>query len=88
MALAEPFQLTTDDELKFVPFTVRVNPLPPAVFDVGLMDGVVGTGFFIVKVWEFEVPPPGVELTTVTAAVPAIVMSDERIAAVSWVAET
>ncbi len=40
------------------------------------------------KVWAFEVPPPGVGLNTVTWAVPAVAMSAAVIAAVNWVEET
>ena len=50
VVLEEPFQLTTEVETKFVPFTVRVNWEPPAVADVGDMFVVVGTGLFTVKV--------------------------------------
>jgi hypothetical protein len=42
----------------------------------------------MVKVAELEVPPPGVGLLTVTAAVPAEAISEVRIDAVSCVAET
>jgi hypothetical protein len=48
-----PFHLTTEPLTKLVPFTVRVNPAPPAVADVGLRLVVVGTGLsgtLIVKV--------------------------------------
>jgi hypothetical protein len=50
---SEPFHLTTEPEIKFVPFTVRVNPAPPAVAEFGLRLVVVGTGLsgtLIVKV--------------------------------------
>ncbi len=67
---------------------VRVNPEPPAVVDVGERDVVVGTGLFMVNVWELEVPPPGVGLNTVTVEVPAVVISDAKIEAVICVAET
>ena len=86
-----PFHLTTELEIKFVPLTVRVKAVPPAVADVGLRLVVVGTGLsgtLIVKVWELEVPPPGVGLKTVTRAVPAVAMSAARIDAVTWVALT
>jgi hypothetical protein len=47
---------------------------------------VVGTGFALtVKVWPFDVPPPGAELNTVTVCVPAAATSVAGIAAVSWV---
>ena len=87
----EPFHLTTELEMKLVPFTVRVKPAPPAVAELGLRLVVVGTGLsgtLIVKVWAFEVPPPGAGLKTVTLAVPAVAMSAARIDAVSCVALT
>ncbi len=43
---------------------------------------------FFVKVCALEVPPPGVELKTVTKAVPVADMSAAVIAAVNWVEET
>ena len=39
-----PFHLTTEPEMKLVPFTVRVKAGPPAVADEGLRLVVVGTG--------------------------------------------
>ena len=48
-----PFHLTTELEMKLVPFTVRVKAVPPAVADEGLRLVVVGRGLFgtlIVKV--------------------------------------
>ena len=61
---------------KFVPFTVNVNVAAPAVTLLGEMETSVGTGLFptalIVKVKEFDVPPPGAGVITVTAAVPAV----------------
>jgi len=48
-----PFHLTTELEMKFVPFTVTVKPAPPAVADEGLRLVVVGRGLsgtLIVKV--------------------------------------
>ena len=81
-----PFHLTTELEMKLVPFTVRVKPAPPAVADEGLRVVVVGTGLsgtLIVKVWALEVPPPGVGLKTVTLAVAAVAMSAARIDAVT-----
>ena len=48
-----PFHLTTELLTKLVPFTVRVNAVPPAVADEGLRLVVVGRGLsgtLIVKV--------------------------------------
>jgi hypothetical protein len=86
-----PFHLTTELEMKLVPFTVSVKADPPAVAELGLRLVVVGRGLsgtLIVKVWALEVPPPGVGLKTVTLAVPAVAMSAAAIEAVSWVALT
>ena len=77
--------------MKLVPFTLRVKAGPPAVAEEGLRLVVVGTGLsgtLIVKVWAFEVPPPGAGLNTVTLAVPAEAISAARIEAVSCVDET
>src|SRR5882724_10918649 len=75
--------------MKLVPFTVKVNAAPPNVAAVGLKLVVVGTGLpVMVKVWAFEVPPPGAGLNTVTDAVPTAATSVAGIAAVSCVAET
>jgi hypothetical protein len=44
VARALPFQFTTESARKFVPFTVNVNPAPPADVEEGLKVVVVGTG--------------------------------------------
>jgi len=82
-----PFQRMTDVIAKFVPVAVNVNAPPPAVTLVGEIELRVGTGFVavIVNVTEPDVPPPGVGLKTVTAAVPVAVISLARIAARSCV---
>jgi hypothetical protein len=41
----EPFQLTTELEIKLVPFTVKVNCGDPARHELGLIEVIVGTGF-------------------------------------------
>jgi len=64
-----------------VPFRVNVKAGPPAVALVGDIEESVRapvTEKFAVP----EVPPPGAGLVTVTGKVPAVVMSDARIAAV------
>src|SRR5206468_2222014 len=83
-----PFQRTTDVEMKLLPFTVSVKAAPPAVAEVGLMVVIAGTGFaaVIANVTEFEIPPPGDGLKTVTAALPGPAMSPAGIEAVSWLA--
>src|SRR5207253_833627 len=53
----------------------------------GLSPVVAGTGFVMVKVCAFDVPPPGAGLKTVTCAVPAVARSVAEIVAVSCVAD-
>jgi hypothetical protein len=79
-------KLTMEVLTKFVPFTVSVNVAPPAVALVGEIVVMVGAGLFTVKATEFDVPPPGVGLVTVTLKVPPVAMSEAGIAAVSCVA--
>jgi hypothetical protein len=88
---AVPPKFTTDVFRKLVPFTVNVNAPEPAITFVGASVVMVGTGFgaaLTLKFTEFDVPPPGVGFVTVTAGVPILVTSVERIAAVSCVALT
>ena len=82
-----PFQRTTDVMAKFVPVVDSVKAAPPANALVGAIEVSVGAGFVavIVNVTELDVPPPGVGLKTVTAAVPVAVMSLARIWAWSCV---
>jgi hypothetical protein len=42
-----PFHLTTDDEMKLLPFTVKVNEALPAAAEVGLKEVAAGTGLLI-----------------------------------------
>jgi len=85
VVLATPLKFTTDVEMKFVPFTVRVNAEPPAVTLAGEIDATVGAGLLIVKDCAPEVPPPGAGFVTVTFADPAAAISEARIAAVTFV---
>jgi hypothetical protein len=85
---AVPLKFTTDDELKFEPFTVSVNVLPPAKAFVGDSEVIVGTGLFTVNEEIAEVPPPGTGFVTVTLSVPAVAISATVIVAVSCVAFT
>lgn len=74
-----------------MPFTVSTKGAPPAAVVEGDSDVTVGTGFptaLIVNDPAFDVPPPGVGLSTVTCADPAVAMSLARIDAVSCVALT
>jgi len=88
VALVAPLNFTTDDETNPVPFTVRVNAVPPAVALVGMIEVAVGAGLLIVNVWPPEVPPPGAGFVTVTFAVPAVAISAAEIAAVNCAALT
>jgi hypothetical protein len=84
-----PFHCTTELLTKLVPLTVNVNAPEPALAVVGEIDVVVGTGLFTVNATEFEVPPPGAGLVTVTPGVlPGVITSLARIAAVNCVALT
>ena len=56
-------------------------PVPPGLLLLGDSEVVVGMGLLMVKVFEPEVPPPGVGLATVTGAVPAVAISVARMAA-------
>ena len=50
MVRSEPSNLTTDPEIKFVPFTVSVKPASPTILLVGKMLVVVGKGLDAVNV--------------------------------------
>jgi hypothetical protein len=80
------FQRTTEDRTKFVPVTVRVKSPPPASVEVGERLAFVGDGLLIVRVSALVEGTPLV--TTVTWAVPAVVMSVAGMAAVTRVALT
>ena len=71
-----------------LPFTVSRNCAPPDATEDGFKLLIAGTGVAIVNVSALEVPPPGAGLTTVTLAVPTLVMSTAEIEAVSWEVET
>jgi len=89
VALGDPLKFTVDVEIKFVPFTANENVGPPAVVAFGTSDVIVGSGLFaaeILKLMEFDVPPPGVGFVTETGGVPAAATSAAEIAAVNWVA--
>ncbi len=82
---AAPFQFTTEPVTKFEPLTVSVKAGPPAVALLGEIELIAGTGLLMVNVIAFDVPPPGATFTTVTEAVPAVLMSNEGTAAVTLV---
>ena len=84
---AAPFQFTTELLTKLVPFTVSVNPGPPAVVKLGESEVSVGTRLSIVNGCDVsEVPPPGAGFDTVTGIVPPLVRSLLGTAAVKTVA--
>jgi hypothetical protein len=85
---AVPLKSTTDEARNPVPFTVIVNAPEPNTALVGAIEVTVGAGLFTLNVTEFDVPPPGVGLITVTGGVPVLAMSVARIEAVNCVALT
>lgn len=73
---AVPFHFTVEPETKFVPFTVKVNPGPPAAAQVGLSELMVGTALIVITRVAFPVYMQGfVPLLAlmVTLVVPAAV---------------
>jgi hypothetical protein len=79
----ELFQCTFEPETKFDPLTVSVKAGPPAVALLGEIELIAGTGLLMVNVIALDVPPPGGAFTTVTEAVPAVLMSDAGTVAVT-----
>jgi len=70
-----------------VPFTVSVKAGLPAGAELGRRFDTVGSGLgctFIVNVTEFDVPPPGAGLKTVTFAEPVFCTSAAVTCAVNW----
>jgi len=74
---ALPFHLTTDEVVKLLPLTARVNAPLPAVPLVGESDVRAGRGLvrLMSNVALLETPPPGAGLTAVTLALPALAIS-------------
>ena len=85
---AAPLKSATDELTKLVPVSVMVVFGAPTVAEVGLMPVSVGIGLLTVKVCAVDVPPPGLGVTTVMDAVPAVVRSLAGMTAVSCVALT
>jgi len=89
---AEPFQSTTEPVTKFVPFTVRTNPVglhACVVFDIVVEDDKeVMVGGMIVNWIPPEVPPPGPIVSTSTWVVPMARKSAAGTVALSCVALT
>jgi hypothetical protein len=67
--------------MKFVPFTVRVKPEPPAVAEVGVMLLIVGVGTVMLKPDDDDALPPA--FATVILALPALAISPAGTAAVN-----
>jgi hypothetical protein len=88
VVVAVPLKFTTEDELKFVPFTVKVKADPPARADVGESELIDGNGLLTVNEELADVPPPGAGFVTVTPSVPAVAISGAVIEAVTCVAST
>lgn len=83
-----PPNLTTELFMKFVPLTVRVKAISPAVLLVGEILIRVGTGLgcaLTVKLTEFTETEPVAGLKTVIGNIPAEATSSGRISAVNWV---
>ena len=82
-----PFHLTCEVAMKFDPLIVSVNAGPPAGAEEGMGVAIEGTGFWpgavILNDSVFDVPPPGVGLTTVRLAEPELAISAALIWAVS-----
>jgi hypothetical protein len=73
-----PFHRTTELPTKFEPVTFKEKGGAPTGAQVGSREVTVGTGLeplVTLKLSAFEVPPPGAELVTVTATVPAEAMA-------------
>src|SRR5436190_2004080 len=67
-----PFHFTIEVETKFVPFTVNVNCVPPAVAQLGLSEPIVGTALMVNVSGPVPVPLPLVALR-VMLNVPVVV---------------
>ena len=90
MVNATPSQFTEEPVTKSLPLIVRVTAVLPAATLEGESELTEGTGLtaVMVKATVFEVPPPGVGLTTVTFALPAVVRLEAGTIAVSCEALT
>ena len=85
----DPFHCTCEADRNPEPVTVSVNAPDDTLADAGRIEASAGVGFAVIaNETEEDVPPPGAGVTTVTAAVPVLLRSDARIAAVNCVALT
>ena len=80
-----PFQCTCEPATNPLPLTVKVRSGDPPIAVAGVREAIAGVGLITLNVAVADVPPPGAEFTTVTAAVPAVAASVAVIAAVSCV---
>jgi hypothetical protein len=87
VVFAAPLKFNTEEELKFVPVTVRVKAAPFVAL-AGESEAAVGNGLFTVKGEFPDVPPPGAGFVTVTLNVPAVAISAAVMDAVTCVAFT
>ncbi len=78
---AVPFHCTVAPERKLVPLTVKVNPVPPAVAEVGLRLVIVGVGALMGNATAVNGVPD--KLTAVMLALPALAIKLAGTAAVS-----
>lgn len=75
VVLATPLKFTVAPVTNPVPFTVSVNPTPPAVALVGAIVVMTGGGFVTGRLTVPEVPPPGAGLVTESGSDPSAAMS-------------
>src|SRR5712691_3487938 len=80
-----PFHRTTEPSTKPVPLMESANATSPLVLLVGEMVVIFDRGTLTARSSEFEMPPPGEGLTTVTGYAPTVTMSAAMICAISLV---
>ena len=81
VARGDAFQFTVDVAMNPLPFTVKVNPAPPAITEAGDSDVSTGTEFPVTVNVDDALPPPGVGVTTESVAGPDTETSAARIVA-------
>ena len=83
-----PFQRMTELGTKFVPITAKVKACVPTGAQLGSRELIVGiwlVSLLMAKLTMLELPPPGAELVTITATVPAEAIAAAGMAAVNCV---